>query len=263
MRSSESPRSMIVNAGSSSIETPCRRSSRVPIAWNVPPHTASPPGIRTPSPRSRRRIPSTRRVISCAARRVKVSSRMRRGSTPLAMWKATRFASVVVLPVPAPATISSGVSPCVTAACWAPFRSASTSPIDSAACSAVCMMAPIAGVDANTRSIMGEQTFACKKGDVPAYATERVPSGIHVAVVLVAPHPVGAGLRVVHDSVPGVVPMAARVPTHGAVAAADLAADRALAQVDPGGALLDALRAHVARFGQLGHHFGGVLTGIA
>ena len=59
---------------------------------------------------------STRRVISAAARREKVSSRMRRGSAPLTIRCATRCASVLVLPVPAPAMISSGRRrPCSTA----------------------------------------------------------------------------------------------------------------------------------------------------
>ena len=51
---------------------------------------------------------STRRAISAAARREKVSSRMRRGSMPLTMRCATRCAKVLVLPEPAPAMISSG-----------------------------------------------------------------------------------------------------------------------------------------------------------
>ena len=65
--------------------------------------------------RSRRRDPhgpaqirSTRRVISSAARRVKVSSRMRLGSAPRRIRWATRCASVLVLPEPAPAMIRSG-----------------------------------------------------------------------------------------------------------------------------------------------------------
>ena len=40
---------------------------------------------------------------------------MRAGSTPPAMSQATRWTSVAVLPVPAPATISSGPLPCVAA----------------------------------------------------------------------------------------------------------------------------------------------------
>ena len=48
---------------------------------------------------------STRRIISAAARRENVSSSMRRGSAPLTMRCATRWASVLVLPEPAPAMI--------------------------------------------------------------------------------------------------------------------------------------------------------------
>ena len=51
----------------------------------------------------------TRDVISAAARREKVISRMRRGSAPWTIRWATRWASVLVLPEPAPAMISSGV----------------------------------------------------------------------------------------------------------------------------------------------------------
>ena len=53
---------------------------------------------------------STRRLISAAARREKVSSRMRRGSAPLTIRCATRCASVLVLPEPAPAMTSSGAA---------------------------------------------------------------------------------------------------------------------------------------------------------
>ncbi len=49
-----------------------------------------------------------RRRISVAARRVKVNIRIRAGSTPWITRCATRCARVSVLPVPAPATISSG-----------------------------------------------------------------------------------------------------------------------------------------------------------
>src|SRR5207244_847628 len=49
-----------------------------------------------------------RRVISSAARREKVSSRMRCGFAPSRMRCATRGASVLVLPVPAPARVRSG-----------------------------------------------------------------------------------------------------------------------------------------------------------
>src|SRR5688572_8110103 len=64
-------------------------------------------------------------VISRAARRLKVSSKRRSGRAPSPNSHATRDASVVVLPVPAPATISSGPPPCLTASSWASFRSSS------------------------------------------------------------------------------------------------------------------------------------------
>ena len=65
---------------------------------------------------------AARRTISAAARRVKVSSRTRRGSAPRAISAATRWASVCVLPDPAPATTSSGPSPWSTTRCWAGLR---------------------------------------------------------------------------------------------------------------------------------------------
>src|SRR5258708_6955867 len=49
-----------------------------------------------------------RLIISWAARRVKVSMRMRAGSTPFSTKCAVRCAKVLVLPVPAPANISRG-----------------------------------------------------------------------------------------------------------------------------------------------------------
>ena len=73
-----------------------------------------------------RRMPSTRRSISAAARRVNVSRRMRPGSVPSAILQATRWARVAVLPVPAPATISSGSLPCRTAERCSSFSSART-----------------------------------------------------------------------------------------------------------------------------------------
>ena len=73
---------------------------------------ARPPRRRRPSvPQPRARCARARRVISAAARRVKVSSRIRRGSAPLRIRWATRCASVLVLPEPAPAMISSGPPP--------------------------------------------------------------------------------------------------------------------------------------------------------
>ena len=69
-------------------------------------------GLRSPA----FRIISTRRPISAAARRLKVSSSIRPGLIPPAIRHATRCASVLVFPVPAPAMISSGSLPNVAAA---------------------------------------------------------------------------------------------------------------------------------------------------
>ncbi len=66
--------------------------------------------------------------ISPAARRVKVSSRIRSAGTPRSIRYATRQASVRVLPVPEPATTSSGPSPYVTASRWAGLSSSSHEP---------------------------------------------------------------------------------------------------------------------------------------
>src|SRR6266540_188015 len=130
-RSSESARSWMVKPGWSPICSPWRRRSRVATAWNVPPHTR-PDAARSlaPPPRS----PSTRRSISAAARRAKVTRRMRSGRTPRSMRWATRCASVVVLPVPAPATMSSGSSPCAAASrCRSSSASSFTAAHDSPA----------------------------------------------------------------------------------------------------------------------------------
>ena len=77
------------------------------MPWKVPDHSTR-PGPEPPLFGIWAAICSARRVIVCAARRVKVRSRMRLGSAPRTMRWATRCASVVVLPVPAPAMIRSG-----------------------------------------------------------------------------------------------------------------------------------------------------------
>ena len=63
------------------------------------------------------RMRCVRRVISSAARRVKVRSRMRSGLAPDSTRCATRCASVLVLPVPAPAMMSRGPDPNCAASC--------------------------------------------------------------------------------------------------------------------------------------------------
>jgi len=52
--------------------------------------------------------PSTRRNISLAALLVNVSSKIRPGNTPCSTSHATRYVSVRVLPLPAPAITSVG-----------------------------------------------------------------------------------------------------------------------------------------------------------
>src|SRR6266850_7200010 len=105
IRSAASPRSSTLKLGCSPTRLQWRRISRFAIEWKVPDH-----GRRTciaSSPTMR----CARRVISIAARRLKVRSRMRCGFAPSRMRCATRCASVLVLPVPAPAMISSGPPP--------------------------------------------------------------------------------------------------------------------------------------------------------
>ena len=101
------------NDGSSPTRRACSRSSRAPTAWKVPAQGRRtgcgawrPRGAAALAPRR----PGAPRaaIISCAARRLKVSRRIRAGSTPLTTSQATRCARVAVLPVPAPAMTSSG-----------------------------------------------------------------------------------------------------------------------------------------------------------
>ena len=109
-RSAESSRSWIVNPGSRPAQVACMRSSRAPMAWNVPDHGSAlfAPGFASPNAAATMRW--ALRSISAAARRENVSSRMRAGSAPLTMRWATRWASVLVLPEPAPAMTRSGAA---------------------------------------------------------------------------------------------------------------------------------------------------------
>src|SRR5687768_10592013 len=106
MRSAVSLRSSTVKSGDSPRARPWSRSKRFAVAWNVPPQTR--PSSRAPA--------EARDTISRAARRVKVSSRIRSGATPRSTNRATRQARVHVLPEPAPATTRSGPPTCSTAA---------------------------------------------------------------------------------------------------------------------------------------------------
>src|SRR6266404_6500576 len=123
IRSAESSRSWIVKAGSRPIRSEYSRSSRAPMPWNVPAQASASVMMPALSPITLRAIRPTRFVISDAARRENVISRMRRGSAPLTIRWATRCARVLVLPDPAPAITRSGspdvqsgsVTPCSTA----------------------------------------------------------------------------------------------------------------------------------------------------
>ncbi len=55
---------------------------------------------------------------SIAALRLNVSTRIRSGSVPRSIRRATDSTSVVVLPVPGPASTSSGPPTCSATACW-------------------------------------------------------------------------------------------------------------------------------------------------
>ena len=125
--SSESDRSRTVKSGAISIDLAYIRNRRVATAWKVPPQTRPRRTDGEETFDGAGRLPavsavSARRIISAAARRVNVSSRILAGSAPWATSQATRWASVVVFPVPAPAMMSRGDSPCVTASRWRGLR---------------------------------------------------------------------------------------------------------------------------------------------
>ena len=80
------------------------------MLWNVPAQVSASIMALAVLPIAVRAMRSTRRVISAAARREKVISKMRRGSAPLTIRWATRCASVFVLPDPAPAMTRSGAA---------------------------------------------------------------------------------------------------------------------------------------------------------
>ena len=93
----------------------CRRSSLTPIAWKVPiqgmPSTTWPKSL------------PTRSFISRAALLVKVTERISFGrALPVFSRCAIRVVSALVLPVPAPASISTGPSSASTASRWAGFN---------------------------------------------------------------------------------------------------------------------------------------------
>src|SRR5207244_2769969 len=83
--------------------SPYSRRSLAPIPWNVPAQVSAPTMAPELLLMTCRAMRSMRRVISAAARREKVISRIRRGSAPLTIRWATRWATVLVFPEPAPA----------------------------------------------------------------------------------------------------------------------------------------------------------------
>ena len=128
--------SITLNSGGSENDSACVRMIRCAIAWNVPPQIRSPAvcpapiGIRSPSgPSTSRAIRSpsdaTRASMSSAARRVNVSSRIRLAWMPCDRSQAARATRVPVLPVPAPASTSSGPPSWVAARRCSSFSSSS------------------------------------------------------------------------------------------------------------------------------------------
>ena len=91
--------SMTLNSGGSENDSACARMIWWATAWKVPPTTRSaalaPRGV-------------TRASMSSAARRVNVSSRIRLAGVPWLRSQPARATRVRVLPVPAPASTSSG-----------------------------------------------------------------------------------------------------------------------------------------------------------
>jgi len=73
--------------------------------WKVPPQS-----LRVSTPERS----STRPSISRAALFVNVARRIRSGGVPVSMSRATRYVSVLVLPLPAPAMTSMGPPSAVT-----------------------------------------------------------------------------------------------------------------------------------------------------
>ncbi len=112
-RSPPARRRMIVpRSASRDTSTPADRRMRMPRAWNV--RTATVPGA-TPSGSS---ALSRRSRSSTAARRLNVTAHTDRGSAPIATRHAMRATSVVVLPLPAGATHSTGPGGAIAAARW-------------------------------------------------------------------------------------------------------------------------------------------------
>ena len=111
----------MVNCGGSENDSACCRMILCAMAWKVPPQILSAP------PDEPSNHAAARASMSLAARRVKVSSRIRLAGTPwLPRSHAARATSVLVFPVPAPASTSSGPPCCVAARRCCSFSPSST-----------------------------------------------------------------------------------------------------------------------------------------
>ena len=110
----------MVNCGGSENDSACCRMILCAMAWKVPPQ------IRSDEPSNHA---PARASMSLAARRVKVSSRIRLAGTPwLPCSHAALATSVLVFPVPAPASTRSGPPCCVAARRCCSFSPSSTAP---------------------------------------------------------------------------------------------------------------------------------------
>ena len=114
----------MVNCGGSENDSACCRMILCAMAWKVPPQIRSDPSTPPGEPSNQA---AARASMSLAARRVKVSSRIRLAGTPwLPRSHAARATSVLVFPVPAPASTSSGPPWCVAARRCCSFSPSST-----------------------------------------------------------------------------------------------------------------------------------------
>ena len=125
-RSAASPASSTPKPPTSPSAPACRRTKRWASEWKVPPTIVPAPA---PADGAWARA---RPTSSWAARRVKVTSSSRSGGCPWEISHAALPQSVVVLPVPAPARISSVPPSWVAASSWRSFSDSSSLLVGSA-----------------------------------------------------------------------------------------------------------------------------------